>query len=334
MNSTVKHWKCRVFIASSSDVREERERMDRVISELNETVAPKHNMELELVKYETHSGPAMGRPQDIINPLVDGSDIFVGVLWRRFGIPTGHAEGGTEEEFLRAYSRWSEVGTPDILFYFSSQPFAPPKDLGQIEQLSKVVQFRTELETKGLIGEYEDPAAFERKVRLDLSKLLDRLAANRAIPKLSPSLRQSLDAQVAECSKLDKGFMSPSLLLGLLDEPNGLAMRCLNAAKEGLGPKVREKLVAVIQATPVERYGSFRPVRLEEFDTVQEAGTLATDLGSNVIDERILFLALLRSDANTTKSLKNSLGTDRFRELVDLVEAGGPASSGTIGIDF
>ena len=47
--------------------------------------------------------------------------------------------------------------------------------------------------------------------------------------------------------KLDKGFMSPSLLLGLLDEPNGLAMRCLNAAKEGLGPKVREKLVAVIQ---------------------------------------------------------------------------------------
>ena len=39
-------------------------------------------------------------PQQIINSQVsDEYDIFIGILWTRFGTPTERAGSGTEEEF-------------------------------------------------------------------------------------------------------------------------------------------------------------------------------------------------------------------------------------------
>ena len=49
-----------------------------------------------------------GEPEVLINDQIGKYDIFLGVMWRRFGTPTGVAESGTEEEFRRALELWAQ----------------------------------------------------------------------------------------------------------------------------------------------------------------------------------------------------------------------------------
>ena len=75
-----------VFIASPVDVEPEREALETVVSEFNRTWSDTHRANLELVKWETHSRPAVGRDaQDVINGQVSSNyDIFLGIMWGRF----------------------------------------------------------------------------------------------------------------------------------------------------------------------------------------------------------------------------------------------------------
>src|SRR6266851_4502917 len=110
--------KIRIFIASPSDVQKERDSLPAIINELNHTMARHLGFVIELVRWETHCHPAMGRPQGVINEQIGEYDIFIGVMWKRFGTPTGQADSGTEEEFDRAYQEWRRDETVYILFYF------------------------------------------------------------------------------------------------------------------------------------------------------------------------------------------------------------------------
>ena len=56
---------------------------------------------IESKKWEKDVFPAFGEDsQDVINKQI-GTDynIFVGIMWKKFGTPTSRAESGTEEEF-------------------------------------------------------------------------------------------------------------------------------------------------------------------------------------------------------------------------------------------
>ncbi|TWU00494.1 putative nucleotide-binding protein containing TIR-like domain protein [Botrimarina colliarenosi] len=161
----------RVFVASPGDVALERESLTTVINELNSTVASHKNCMLELVRWETHCQPDMGRAQEVINLQVGHYDIFVGIMWKRFGTPTGEADSGTEEEFRRAYSCWEKDRGVRILFYFSQDTYKLSKP-EEVEQLSKVMAFRSELQEKGLVWEYSDVGDFKDVVRPHLARLI------------------------------------------------------------------------------------------------------------------------------------------------------------------
>jgi hypothetical protein len=95
----------RVFIGSPGDVPEERDIVSVVVDELRRTVAPIIPLELETVRWETHSWPDVGEDaQDVINREIGHYDVFVGIMWKRFGTPTKRAGSGTSEEFNRAYA--------------------------------------------------------------------------------------------------------------------------------------------------------------------------------------------------------------------------------------
>src|SRR5688500_12688313 len=114
-----------VFVASPGDVAQEREAVAEVISEFNSTWGRRLGVFLEVVRWETHSFPAAGTDaQSVINEQIgDEYDIFIGILWKRFGSPTGRAGSGTEEEFIRAYSRFrANPATVRIMFYFNIAP--------------------------------------------------------------------------------------------------------------------------------------------------------------------------------------------------------------------
>ncbi|HEY6989774.1 MAG TPA: hypothetical protein VH369_15375 [Bryobacteraceae bacterium] len=164
-------WQSRVlkiFVASPNDVTEERDALARLIRDINDVLAflaPESRLTLELVRYETHTSPDIGRPQEVINrQIAPDYDIFVGVMWRRTGTPTATDASGTIEEFRRAYERRKHGHLPRIMFYFCDQPIAIP-DAAELEQLAGVVKFREELSKLGLTGAYPSHADFAEYVR-------------------------------------------------------------------------------------------------------------------------------------------------------------------------
>ena len=96
-----------VLVASPSDLEPERSRLEEVIREFNIVWSKNLCLRLELVKWETHGFPGIGEDaQDVLNrQLGDDYDVFLGMMWTKFGTPTGRAGSGTEEEFNRALAR-------------------------------------------------------------------------------------------------------------------------------------------------------------------------------------------------------------------------------------
>lgn len=156
----------RIFVASPGDVHEERQIVVLVVDELRRILGSIRDVELEAVKWETHAWPGVGDDaQDVINHEIGEFDIFVGIMWRRFGTPTKRASSGTGEEFDRAYNSFQEHGRPNIMFYFRTTPFYTTNST-ELAQFGKVVRFRKKLTRGGvLFWEYETPLEFERFVR-------------------------------------------------------------------------------------------------------------------------------------------------------------------------
>ena len=84
--------KLRIFVASPGDVAEERRRLKKVVDELNQPndLADQLGLTLQLLDWR-QVVPDLGRPEGIILKQlpVENWDIFVGMLWLRFGTPTG-----------------------------------------------------------------------------------------------------------------------------------------------------------------------------------------------------------------------------------------------------
>lgn len=168
-----------VFVASPSDVTEERTTLDTVIAELNRTWAGSLGVTFQVLKWETHARPGFDADaQAVINSQIpDDYDVFIGILWSRLGTPTGRAPSGTVEEFERAYLRFKATGSvPEIMLYFKDAPLAPSKiDAAQFGALQN---FRNSLSEKGgLYSTFEDQAGFEASLRAHLTAIAQKFVS-------------------------------------------------------------------------------------------------------------------------------------------------------------
>lgn len=168
-----------VFVASPSDVDEERNRLEEVIRELNTAWARELGIRLELVRWETHAYPSFGEDaQAVINDQIpDDYDLFIGLMWYRFGTPTGRAGSGTIEEFQRAKKRFDhDPSALQLMIYFKDAPapIAPSKI--DYAQLAKISEFRNNLGEEGsLYWPFDSVDDFERLVRLHLTRQVQAL---------------------------------------------------------------------------------------------------------------------------------------------------------------
>ncbi len=167
----------RVFVSSPNDVTAERAVATRVVIELNALWSEVLGFNIEVIRWETHGYPAAGSDaQAVLNEqLGNDHDIFLGILWSRFGTPTPRAESGTEEEFKRAYQNRSVPdGRPAIMLYFKEA--ALPFDVN-IDQLAKVRSFREGTRNLGLLDwSFSDTEQFESLLRFHLSRTLQKIA--------------------------------------------------------------------------------------------------------------------------------------------------------------
>ncbi|MGA1840963.1 MAG: DUF4062 domain-containing protein [bacterium] len=162
--------KIRLFLSSPGDVNQEREKVNVVVSEINR-IFDYLDVCIEVIDWKTHIAPDMGQPQEVINRQIGDYDLFVGIMWKRFGRPTGTAESGTEEEFRIAYDNWERFKRPRILFYFCLRPYMPMNS-EEMGQMSKVIAFREEIQQKGLVWEYQPYEEFADALRAHLAKIV------------------------------------------------------------------------------------------------------------------------------------------------------------------
>ena len=129
-----------VFLASPGDTADERERVRRSVDRVNRLVAKQNGFLLEVIGWEDIPSSTGARAQEVINPFVRDADVFIGILKKRFGSPTGRAESGTLEEYELAYTRFQEkTPPPDVKIYFKHLSDDELSDPGpQLEKLLSV----------------------------------------------------------------------------------------------------------------------------------------------------------------------------------------------------
>ncbi len=160
-----------VLVASPGDLEPERRVTEEVIAEWNRTWSRERAVRLNSLTWEADTFPDFGKDaQDVVNrQLGDDYDIFLGVLWARFGTPTMRAASGTLEEFERALARHrDDPESVKIMIYFKSAAISPESDP---EQLKQVQEFRARLKELGaLYHTFNSEDDFASYLRIHLSK--------------------------------------------------------------------------------------------------------------------------------------------------------------------
>lgn len=206
-----------IFVASPSDVAEERECLEDVIRELNKLWKNSSRIRLELVRWETDTYPDMGSDGQAVvsRQIQDDYDIFIGILWKSFGSATPRAGSGTEEEFLNAYKRFQkDPESLRIMFYFKESQ-VNMKDL-DLDHLVQIRDFRKKIESLGSYHwSYSDKEEFARYLRLHLTRQVeewgktwgrtDRILSHSTSPAI-PKLHEDLEIP-EEQEHVEEGFL-------------------------------------------------------------------------------------------------------------------------------
>lgn len=175
--------KLRIFVSCPSDVGPERSRLATVIREDLDWLADELGITLEMLDWPNVT-PGAGRPEQVILDRYKPEtwDVFVGIMWHRFGTPpqkfnTGAAEtyhSGTEEEFRAAYALWEQHAHPRVMFYKCDRD--APMNAVDGDQFKRVQKFFKRFSPMGkhpgFYHVYVEPGDFERAVRRHLGQLL------------------------------------------------------------------------------------------------------------------------------------------------------------------
>lgn len=152
------------FLAYISDVEDEVKECSSVVKRVNS------NMESSEILIELKTWKDVpedyGNPQQIINKYyVEKCDIFIGVIWKKWGTPTGQSNCGFKEEFLIAEKRFDETGIPNIWLYTKDVDESLLKEEEKVDY-QKVKQFKEEiiLKHKGFVVSFKDTQDLKDKI--------------------------------------------------------------------------------------------------------------------------------------------------------------------------
>jgi hypothetical protein len=175
-----------VFISCPSDVEEEKNIVLEVCDSLSD-MWKKKQVRLKTIHWKKDVVPRITGegPQKIIDKHLDESkyDIYIGILWKKFGQPQENGLTPTEGEFENALQRYKKDHKPLIAFFFKKKEFWP-NDQYEIQQISGVQQFADRVKELGLYKPFISKVEFQRTVYETLNEFVDKLTivADEKIP--------------------------------------------------------------------------------------------------------------------------------------------------------
>lgn len=251
----------KIFAASPGDVAQERASLERIVKKLNLAVAPMLGLRVELIRWETHAYPDFGADaQDVINRQTpDDVDLFIGILWGRFGTPTARAESGTEEEFNRALERYRRGERVKLLIYFKDEAL-PPSQIDP-RQLALVHDFKHRVEGQGGLH-WSFVNSFEELVELHLTRHLQEFRRASSMPIVAKESTNLIEGRLVA----DREIEEPGVL-DYMEEYNDHFARLTEVQRrivqaiEDLGNRMTDRAAEVNRANDEGRRGDLPYIR-------------------------------------------------------------------------
>ena len=236
--------KYKIFVASPSDLEEDRESIDEVITELNITYGSWFDLTIELLKWETHSAPGVSENhvQNLINKDIRNYDLFIGLMWLKFGTPTRVAGSGTEEEFLKAYQKFIDnPNSLQILFYFKDTPPPSLKDIIP-EELNRINNFKKKIGKIGVLyWDYKSIKELQGYLRIHIPKRINYLREVEPI-EVEPIKEQEIEvvnnASILEPS--DLGFLDYIEAYEIAIDTSNISLNKMLIDTKWIGNKINE----------------------------------------------------------------------------------------------
>ena len=287
----------KIFIASPRDLEKERVIFRDVVNHVNEVKAHSQNLHLVAVGWED-TLPGKGRPQALINEDVKASDLFIMLLWRRWGTPTGEYSSGVEEEYEIARASSNSKGNPQIWMYFRSVPDEMLADPGP--QLRKVLQFRAKIERehKFLFITYEDENDWAAKFEVHLCRWIDKFQPfqKREVSSSIPGDFESrLTALMGQLQQIRLEFQTSQTKLR--NEALTLGREAAKFATSGQLSRAENSFARSLELFPepetLEAYGSFLE-RIGLLSKAEERFCQLRRLGETMGRHDLISLALSR----------------------------------------
>ena len=182
----------RGFIASPSDVTEERKAALDVVTRWNAVNSLDRDMVIEAVRVETHAESQLGQhPQKIINKtLLERCDFLIAVFWSKLGTPTGDAVSGTAEE-IDEFSK--AKGGDKVKLFFSERDIPHNHDKDQFAALQA---FKKQMQEKSLYIPFTTIEDFAGKLRDQLDIVMNKIDRSET--------KEKLWSEHAKLTELDK----------------------------------------------------------------------------------------------------------------------------------
>ena len=173
----------RLFLAATDELADSRE----LVARLAERWSSEHSPDNPLVVHDwsAYVAEQMATERLPLLPLEPG-DIFLGLVWLRFGTSAAGSEGGiadfgaaTAEDFELAYRSWASAPATASLFY-RCKKLPASLDAIQGEELARIERFFARFsdgKSPGNFGEYTGAKALEENVLADLLRVTGELRA-------------------------------------------------------------------------------------------------------------------------------------------------------------
>lgn len=229
------HRVLRVFIGSPGDLEDEREIARDVVQRVNNTIGQHLGVHLDLRGWEDTLPGHTTRTQEKINEDLRKCDIFLGMVWKRWGTPPsddGPYTSGFEEEYHLALEQREAGEMRDVFLYFKEMPDVVLEDPGT--QASKVLEFRRSVEENRnvLFDTFEDEEEWKEVLR----DLLDRYLAENFLP-VTEEAEEGQETRRTEAERqtdLIEADGSLEQILGVLQDTGGDGVSYLQIARASL----------------------------------------------------------------------------------------------------
>ncbi len=182
-----------IFVSCPDDVKRLKQTVREVCEDITHGQGKTRNIQLKTIDWKKDVVPLITGEgaQSVINRQVQDYDydVYVGIMWKRFGEKQSNGLTPTEEEFEIAFDRNQKTKRPVLQFYFQLDKFysGNPYDANQALQVQEFKEKR--IKPLGIHHGFKGNNEFRRKITVSLLYIVETLELLRISKKESPKIK-------------------------------------------------------------------------------------------------------------------------------------------------